>query len=84
MTRVSAVAFFFLSALFLPWFAAVFFGVLLIAWWQEYGLVILGGVLMDILFGASIVSLGGISFLYTALFALLSLIAALLRRSMLE
>lgn len=74
---------FFAAVLFLPWFVVVPLGIALIAYYHAYLSVIIGGILLDSLFGAPIGVFSGFSFLYTALFAFLSAGAYVLRRSML-
>lgn len=75
---------FFASILFLPWYVPVMLGVLLIAFYQAYLFAIIGGIVLDSMFGTSIISLYSVSFLYTILFATLSILSALLRRYMME
>ena len=73
---------FFISVLFLPWFVTVAIGVIAIAFYRAYLSVVIGGVLIDSLFGVPL--FGNFAFFYTALFVALSLIAVFLRRTMLE
>lgn len=82
--RLCATLVFFLSSILLPWYVPVFLGGLLIALWGGYVEVIIGGIIMDTLFGTSIPLLYGFAYLYTALFVALSLMAMVLRRMMIE
>lgn len=75
---------FFAAVVFLPWYASVPLGIILIAYWGAYVEAIVGGVVLDALFGAPIASLHGFACLYTALFIILSLFAFVLRRLMIE
>ena len=84
MIRVAITVFFFASVIMLPWFAPLILGVALVVVWRGYIEVILGGILLDIVFGAPIASLSDFSFLYTALFIFLSLLAVILRRAIIE
>ena len=82
--RIVPVALFLLSALLAPWWVTVPYGIVVVAYARSPWAAILGGLIMDVTFGAPIASLGGFSYLYTALFAFLSLIAVLLRSRMIE
>ena len=82
--RIAILFAFFASILFLPWFVTVALGVVLIAWYQAYLSVLIGGVLLDSMFGAPIAALGSFSFIYTALFACLSAVSYVLRRRVME
>ena len=74
----------FASILLLPWYVPTVLAIILIAWWEAYVSVIIGGVMLDALFGAPIVVLGGFSFIYTGLFVISSATAFFLRRAILE
>lgn len=62
---------FFASIVFLPWWAAMAFGVLLITSTRDYALALAGGLLIDATYGAPIARLSGFAFLYTFVFAAL-------------
>jgi hypothetical protein len=70
------------SALLLPWWATVAFGVILLALYKSYATAIFGGLLIDFAFSGGTPSL--VPFLYTALFVFLSLMVRFLDRAMLS
>jgi len=84
MIRVAVTVFFFASVIMLPWYVPLILGIALIVVWCGYVEVILGGILLDTVFGAPIASLSDFSFLYTALFIFLSLLAVILRQVIIE
>ncbi len=74
---------FIMSAVTAPWWVTVPFGIALISK-GVYGIVVLGGIIMDYLFGMPVEALGGFSFVYTALFASLAIISWYLHKHVLE
>ncbi len=70
---------FLFSALFFPWWVSVPFGILVTLYPGGYVIALLGGVSMDTVFGAPLATLGGFAYLYTALFALSSVLVYILR-----
>lgn len=66
--KVAFVALFFLSILFAPWWLTVPLGIIILL--EPWGMpvAVFGGVLVDVLFGTPIASLGGFAYLYTLLF----------------
>lgn len=82
--RLLIIGLFLLSAVYLPWWVTVPLGIALIAWFRDWQVAVLGGFFMDIVFGAPVASLAGFAYLYTALFGVLALLAAFLRKRMLE
>lgn len=75
---------FILSAAFMPWWLVVVLAVVLLAEWQSFVIVVAGGMLRDLLFGAPQPALFGFSMLYTLIFGALALLAWYLHRHMLE
>lgn len=75
---------FLVSAVVLPWFVTVTLGIIALVYFQLYGTVIVGGLLLDLLFSIPEPHLFGFSYIYTALFLLLALIAVYLERAILE
>jgi hypothetical protein len=73
-----------ISVLTLPWWVSTLLAIFLLAEGGSVILVILGGVCLDVLFGAPIASLYGFAYLYTALFASLALVALYLKTRLLE
>lgn len=67
MTRLLVALLFFISILFFPWWVSVALALLLVSLARAYE-VVLGGILMDALFGATLWSLPPI--LFTCLFTL--------------
>jgi hypothetical protein len=84
MIRLFISAMFFVSLITLPWYASVMLGIVLIALWKGYVEVILGGILLDAVFGAAPFYLWGVPIFYTALFVLLSLLGMILGRIIME
>ena len=72
------------SCVFLPWYLSVALAVILIAYFNLWPLAIIGGLLMDIAFGAPLPILFNFAYFYMALFALLALFEMVLRQRMLE
>lgn len=72
------------SSVFLPWWVTVALGIALVVHFKLWWVAILGGLLMDLVFGAPIAALGGFAYLFSLLFVVLSLLALMLRQRMLE
>lgn len=73
-----------IGAFFAPWWVVV---LLVIAFLAQGGtplIPISAGLIMDVTFGVSVQSLGGFSYLYTVLFAFLSLVAWYLLKTLSE
>jgi hypothetical protein len=77
-------ALFFTSILFAPWWLSVAVGCFLLTRYNAWFPVILGGLAVDMLYGAPVQSLQGYAFIYATLFAVLSLASMYLRDTMLE
>lgn len=75
---------FFASVILMPWYVTVPLGIMLMILFGAYAEAIIGGILLDGMFGTGIAVLAGISYLYTLLFSGLSLCAFVLRRALLE
>ena len=84
MTRAFTLLFFFASILFSPWYIPVLLGLLIIIQWKAYTSAIIGGIILDGMFGAPIITLYGFSYIYTTLFVILSFLAFFLRQVMME
>lgn len=84
MVRIFSLILFFASILFLPWYISVFIGVVIIARWHAYVSAIIGGIILDSMFGAPIVALHNFAYIYTILFIILSAFAFFLRHAMME
>ncbi len=87
MLRVVLALSLLISAFFAPWWVAAAFAVLLIGWYPDLpsaALLLLAGIIRDSIFGAPLLSLGGFSYLFTALFLLLSCLALVLRNTLSE
>lgn len=84
MARIFTLLFFFASILFLPWYVPVLLGLFIIVQWKAYTSAIIGGIILDGMFGAPIITLYGFAYIYTALFVILSLLAFFLRQVMME
>jgi hypothetical protein len=75
------------SALLNPWWLTLLIGIFLLGVFPglfSIGTLILGGFLMDSVFGAPVYSLGGFKYLYTALCIILSLVSFFLRNTLSE
>lgn len=84
MIRTFLTAIFFVSVLFAPWWLSVALAVLLLSFFKAYFEVIVGGVIMDSVFGAPIMSLFNIEFLYTILFTILVVTTYFFRKVIME
>ncbi|MES2135266.1 MAG: hypothetical protein V4449_03445 [Patescibacteria group bacterium] len=73
-----------MSAVVANWWLTVLIGIVLIGLFQAYITLILGGVLMDVLFGAPMAPLWGFQYLYTALFLILVGLSWYLHRTLSE
>jgi len=83
MRPVLLIAFFF-SVLFSPWWFVAILGLLLVAYTRDYAAVMVGGVVLDILHGAPIKTLYGLSYLYTAVFLIAILTRVVLQKRLLD
>lgn len=70
---------FVVSVLLFPWWMSVLLGIVVALYPSGPTLLLIGGVSMDTLFGAPIASLGGFSYLYTALFSVIIVVVYLMR-----
>jgi hypothetical protein len=84
VSTIFVVPFFFASILLGPWWLTVLTGIVVVSFCESYVPLILGGMLMDILFGAPVPVLFGLSFLYTAVFTVMALSAFFFRDKILE
>lgn len=84
MTKLFLTLAFFISVFTLPGWASALLAVVLLSEGGSVTLVIIGGLCIDIFFGAPIALLHGFAYLYTALFALLAVCALYLRTQLLE
>lgn len=75
-----ALAVFFAAVLFTHWVVPVVVGIGILARYRQYAAVIIGGMVMDSLWGSGVLP----PFFFTALFLALSLITALLTRVVIE
>lgn len=82
--HISLSVIFLLSVLFLPWWVSVFLAILLLSSYKSRLVILCGGLLMDTLYGAPIVSLFSISYLYTTLFLVLILTSMFLRTKLMN
>lgn len=79
MARIFLSIAFFFSIFTLPWWVSVLLSIFLLALFQAGIMVIVGGIMMDILFGAPVDILSGFQYLYTALFLFLALLTLYLK-----
>lgn len=84
MTKIVFSILYVASCLLAPWWFSVALGIILIAYLNLWVVAILGGLLIDLAFGAPIAAFGGFEYLYTALFIVLSSLAFVLKNRMLE
>lgn len=84
MARIFSLLLFFASILFLPWYFSVVIGIFIISQWKAYTSAIIGGILLDTLYGGPIITLYGFAYIYTGLFVVLVILAFFLRRAMME
>ncbi|MDO8523880.1 MAG: hypothetical protein Q7R74_01475 [bacterium] len=84
MTNIILGSAFLVSLVMLPSFATVIIAVVYLSQGGNLFLVILGGFVLDELFGAPIAALHGFSYLYTTLALVLSLSTLYFRRALFE
>jgi hypothetical protein len=75
---------FFVSAVYLPWWATTAFAIFLLAVWSAYASVFAGGLLMDTVFGIPMSASFGVPYVYTLVFFVLIAVTFALNRTMLE
>lgn len=75
---------FLVSVFFCPWWLTVTLGVLLLSFFEAGVVVVIGGVCMDVLFGAPLVPFGGFQYLYTTLFLMLGILSWYLHKTLSE
>ena len=80
--RATGSLLFFISIFLLPWWVTLLLGVFLLVVFESYE-VVLGGAVIDLLYGAPVPFFGGVSFLATAVFLILSVGVFFLRRRLL-
>lgn len=84
LVKIAHVVALILSVLFLPSYVSVVLIVLLLALWRMYALALLSALLIDVLFGAPIPMLFGITYFYTMIVLLLMALTYILDRALLE
>lgn len=84
MNSFFVIAAYILSAVLLPWWITVFLAVILLAYFKAYGVVVFGGILMDLLYGAPQPALFEFQYIYTLVFGILALVSWVLDRMILE
>lgn len=84
IARIGLSVAFFASVFFCPWWLTIILGILLLSLFEAGVLVIIGGICMDLVFGAPMVSFGGFQYLYTALFFMLVIFSWYLHRTLSE
>ncbi len=84
VVRASMAAVFFASVLVAPWWLTICCGLFLLSFFESAVVVIIGGVLMDLIFGTPIPALGGFHYLYTTLFIFLAAVSWYLHRALSE
>ena len=82
MIRIFLTIIFFVSVLFAPWWLSVLLAIILLSYFGAYFEVIVGGIVMDSMFGVPIIALFNTEFLYTIMFAILVLTAYFAKRVM--
>ncbi len=81
---IMTIVLFYASIVLAPWWLTTMVAVVLLARWNLAIPVIVGGMLMDLVYGAPLPLLGGYALLYTITLALLSLVSLYLHATMLE
>ncbi len=84
MIRIFFVILFFISVFVTPWWVIVPLGIVLLAYFEAYLSVLLGGLIVDTLFGVPLSGVFGITYFYTAVFVILIFSTLLLRLRLLE
>lgn len=70
---------FILSAVMLPWWVTVPLAILLAPIKRSFIFLAIGGALMDVTFGAPVTTLWGFAYIYTVTFAVVGIVAEVLR-----
>ena len=81
---ITTLILFFASVILAPWWFTVLVGVYILARWNLFVPVILGGMLMDLIYGMPSGVLGMSALLYTIVFMMLAVAARYLHATMLE
>jgi len=84
MIRLLLIVAFFSSIVFLHWWVTVLLGIVIIAYSRDYAFVLAGALMLDATYGAPLIPLSGLSFLYTAVFALLITIDLFVRNRLMD
>lgn len=84
MNRVIFCFLFLVSCIFFPWFVSVPLGILVIVYTPYWYVAVVGGLVIDLAFGAPVPALFNFAFIYSSLCIILSLIALTLRQQMME
>ena len=84
MIRVFVIALFFISTFVLPWWVVLALGTALIVYFRALLSVVLGGLIMDTLYGVPLAVFFDVSYFYTGTFFGLAISAHLLRTYLLE
>ncbi|PIR85405.1 hypothetical protein COU15_01080 [Candidatus Kaiserbacteria bacterium CG10_big_fil_rev_8_21_14_0_10_45_20] len=79
--RASLITIFFLSILFVPWWFSVVLAIMIASRGEDFFVLPIGGVLLDVLFGVPVVALGGFSFIYTVVFSAMAIGGYILKDS---
>jgi hypothetical protein len=75
---------FFVSIVIGPWWLTVIVGTVLLARWNAVIPVVVGGILMDMLFGVPLTLIGNTMALYTLAFSLMAFASLYLSATMIE
>ena len=81
-TRIVVTALFFVGVFIFPWWLWLLLGVFLLFFYQSYE-VLLGALFSDLLYGTASPFLGGLPFLTTGIFVLMTLAVFLVHRRLL-
>jgi len=84
MSKIFFLLLYGISIVTLPWWVVVLVALVLISHFEAYVFAVLGGVVMDVMYGAPIHALADFSYLYTTVFLTLSCTAYILRVRLLE
>jgi hypothetical protein len=72
-------ALFFASIVYCPWWVTLFIAIWLAPYKGSFAPLVIGGLLMDVMFGSRVASLGGFSYVYTLVFVGAALVSWYLR-----
>lgn len=82
--RIALIFLFFVAVVFAPWWCAVLLALVIATEGGAIYALPIGGALMDALFGAPILALGGFALIYTTVFSILAAVSFIIHRNIFD